>query len=273
MGVPGARHQAPRQEARPSLRVEFRRVRDQSGQVQLGALNRCHDHRRGARQPRGRHFDPLSTRQAPRRRGRPRQIPRARPGWQNSPAATASRIPPRPCRKIGMTGSGRARGAGRVVRIRALEHIIGDRQIFDRTCERAAEHRGSPQTAAFRRGSTGRRSAAVRTRRKVPPAPGSSHWCQSRGSAAPRRCNRRRRAARRAASDARGIMRIARGAVMGVLGRKAVGVFVHVQRTHHHRSAARPAGEPVQHHARPVRDCGRCANRRRSRHRRCRKGS
>ena len=48
--------------------------------------------------------------------------------------------------------------------------------------------------------------------------------------------DRRRRSARGAAGDPRRIMRIARRPVMGVLGREAVGVFVHVERADQDRA-------------------------------------
>ena len=54
----------------------------------------------------------------------------------------------------------------------------------------------------------------------------------------PRR-HRRRRPARRAAGDAAGVVRIARGPVMDVLGHEPVGELVHVECAHQHR-ARRP---------------------------------
>ncbi len=91
---------------------------------------------------------------------------------------------------------GRPRRAGRIVRIRPLHRVIGQREIADVARERAEmiEARDERKRARARQPAVGRLQA--RKCRRTTTAPGSSRWCPSPAPAAPARRRPRRRSRR-----------------------------------------------------------------------------
>ena len=127
---------------------------------------------------------------------------------------------------------GRARSAHGVLRIRPLHGVIARRQVGRRPAKRPeVVERGDKRKAA------GPRQPPVGRLQPEDPAQGRRHADRSVGIRAQRdrhqaAGDRSRRPARRTSGNVRRVVRVARRTVVGVLGGEAVGVLVHVERSH-----------------------------------------
>ncbi len=235
LDVPGAGQQRARHEALARVGIEVLRPRPEPRQMELAALDRRNDiggsPRRGG----------LRNDDGP---GRAQRLGHGGDRFKrlgfgalgeiiagDGDAQAADALV-----QLGQGGLGIAVGADRIVGIPALHGIERQRQILDRARQRTqmvegidegkgagaaqpAVGRLQPEQAA-QRGRHADRAVGVRAQRQ-------RHLARGHGGA---------RAARRAAGHARRIVRIARGAIVGVLAGEIVGVLAHVEAAHQDRA-------------------------------------
>ena len=136
-------------------------------------------------------------------------------------------------RRHRLGGPGRAR---RVVRIRSLHRVIGQREIADVARERAEmiEAEDERKRPCARQPAVGRLQSEDSAERRRHPdrAVGVGPQRQRHQAAADGAAG----AARRAAGHPRHVMRIARRTVMHILAGEVVGVFAHIERADQHRA-------------------------------------
>ena len=123
-------------------------------------------------------------------------------------------------------------------RIDALQRVVRQREVLH-----GARERAEVVEAGDERIAAGARQPAVGRLQPERAAQRSRHADRAVGVGAERQrhlagCDRRGRAARRAARHAGRVVRVAGRSVVRVLGREAVGVLVHVERADQHRTGA-----------------------------------